>query len=263
MNLRIAILLVLFSLTCSNAAHAQEITRGSVTRIATRDVSVPVYAVWRENALATLVLYSGGSGGYGRIGENGWPASGNFLIRSAQLFAAHPFNVIMVGKPTDLDDLDGIVRTGDKHNQDNQAIFRHIRSVNSAPIWLIGTSMGTISATAAAIADGGHNVAGVVLTSSVTRFRIQGAVRMQALDKINVPVLVVHHRHDACKACTPYEAEGIAGDLRNAPVKKTVLVDGGSNPTGDPCGAMHYHGYIGMEKEVVDLITAWILNPAN
>lgn len=187
----------------------------------------------------------------------------NFLIRSAKLFAAHPFNIVLVGRATDVSELDGATRIGEDHDLDNRAIFRAIKLKSNVPIWLAGTSMGTISATAAAIRDGGQNVAGIVLTSSVTAYRIKGAVPTQALDKIKVPVLVVHHEQDTCKVCTPYEAKTIADDLKNAPIKKTVFISGGADPTGDPCQAMHFHGFIGKEKEVVDLIAAWVRKPSN
>jgi hypothetical protein len=44
-------------------------------------------------------------------------------------------------------------------------------------------------------------------------------------------------------------------------VKKLVMVDGGGDPRGDPCEALHWHGFIGMEKEAVDIIGDWIKNP--
>ena len=238
-----------------------EIQLGNVIKVDTRGVFVPIYATWKKDAVATVVLYSGGGGGYGKIGEDGWPSSQNFLIRSAKIFAAHPFNVVLVGRATDVTDLDGIARTSENHDQDNQAIFRAIKLKSAAPIWLIGTSMGTISVAAAAIRNGGPNIAGIVLTSSVTSYSVRGAVPAQDLDKIKVPALVVHHQRDACKKCTPYEAKNIADSMKNSAIKKTVLVDGGSGQSGDPCQALHYHGFIGMEKEVVDLIAAWVKNP--
>ena len=251
----------LATLSFGSTALAQEVPTGQVIQVESRGVKVPIYAVWKADAVASVVLYSGGAGGYGRIAEDGWPSSGNFLIRSGKLWASHPFNLVMVGRPADIPDLDGAVRTGEQHAQDNVAIFRAIKLKSGAPIWVVGTSMGTISATAAAIQDKDNLLSGVVLTSSITSYRVPGAVRRQDLARIRIPVLVVHHEKDACKVCTPYEAKDIAGDLKNSPLKKTVLVNGGSGATGDPCEAKHWHGYIGMEKEVVDLIAAWIKNP--
>lgn len=76
-------------------------------------------------------------------------------------------------------------------------------------------------------------------------------------------MLVVHHERDACNTCTPWEVRAIAGKLKNAPVKKNVLVNGGAGASGDFCEPMHFHGYIGMEKAVLDLIAAWIEKPVN
>ncbi len=237
---------------------------GEVLRIDTRPgVTVPVYAVWRPDAEATVVLFSGGAGGYGKIGDDGWPASGNFLIRAGKLWAAHPFNVVMVGRPSDGIDLgDGAVRVGAAHLADNAAIIDAVRARSAAPVWLVGTSMGTISATATAIADDAGKVAGVVLTSSVTGYRIRGAVPTQDLARIRVPTLVVHHARDACNVCTPHEARDIAAKLTAAPIRRTAMLEGGDGERGDPCGPFHFHGYIGMEQQAVDLIAAWIRKPA-
>ena len=262
MKIAIFLLSLLVSFGGVPSARADDIAAGHVERVETRGVYVPIYEVWKKDAVATLVLYSGGGGGFGKIGADGWPGSANFLIRSAKLFSAHPFNVILVGRATDVTGLDGLTRIGDDHNLDNQAIFKAIKAKSSAPIWLVGTSMGTISVTAAAIRDTGSNIAGIVLTSSVTASRIKGAVLAQDLSKIKVPVLVLHHEHDACKVCTPELAKSIAGELKNSPIRKTLWVDGGDGASGDPCEALHFHGFIGKEKEAVDLIADWVLHPA-
>ena len=260
------ILILLFAFAWCGLLHAQETGVGEVQRVATREgVSVPIYTLWRKGAVATVVLYSGGGGGYGRIGEDGWPSSGNFLIRTGKHWATHPFNLVMVGRPTDGIDLSfGGVRAGEQHAADNSAIFKTIKQKSALPIWLVGTSMGTISATAAAIRDSESRenlVAGVVLTSSITAYKIPGAVPKQRLEKIRVPTLVLHHEEDACQICQAHEAKQIANELKNAPIKKTILVNGGTGATGNPCEAMHYHGFIGMENGTVDLIAAWIIHP--
>ncbi len=243
--------------------QAQEVGTGKVQRVATREgVSVPIYSFWRNDAVATVVLFSGGAGGYGRIGEDGWPTSGNFLIRTGKHWATHPFNVIMVGRPTDGIDLaSGDVRIGEKHAADNMAIFKAIKLRSPLPIWVVGTSMGTISAAAAAIYDSENLIAGVVLTSSVVSYKIPGAVPKQSLDKIRVPVLVLHHEQDDCWACRPHEVKNIASAMTNAPLKKTVFVEGGSGASGNPCEPMHHHGFVGMQDEAVNLAAAWILKP--
>lgn len=259
-------LLILFALLYAAVLQASEIAEigaGEVLKVDTREgVSVPLYTYWRPDAVATVMLYSGGGGGYGQIGSDGWPTSGNFLIRTGRHWATHPFNIVMVGRPSDGVDLAlGGIRTSDRHAADNLAIFKTIKSKSPLPLWLVGTSMGTISVTAAAIRDTDHLLAGIVLTSSITGYKIDGAVPKQDLDKISVPTLIFHHEDDGCKFCRAYEAKNIAGQLIHAPIRKTLLVTGGSGAVGDPCQAFHYHGYIGMENEAVDLIAAWIRQP--
>jgi pimeloyl-ACP methyl ester carboxylesterase len=107
-------------------------------------------------------------------------------------------------------------------------------------------------------------LAGIVLTSSVTSTSRGTALSVPMIDlsRIRVPVLVMHHKDDACTVCEPGQAHRIYDALVNAPVKKLLLVSGGDMfPTGNPCEALHHHGYIGMEKEAVGYVTGWIANP--
>jgi pimeloyl-ACP methyl ester carboxylesterase len=126
-------------------------------------------------------------------------------------------------------------------------------------VWLVGTSRGTVSGTAAAIALG-PKIAGLVLTASITS-RAFGAVPTQDIGKIQVPVLVLHHQRDACRLCVPDEARRMTAGFRSASVRKFIMVDGGSDPEGDPCEARHWHGFINYEKEAVKLLTDWMLKP--
>jgi hypothetical protein len=77
------------------------------------------------------------------------------------------------------------------------------------------------------------------------------------LDRVSVPVLVVHHQQDACRLCPFSETSGLMEKLSNAPRKELIPVSGGSS-RGDPCEAWGHHGYNGVESEVVDRIAAWI-----
>jgi hypothetical protein len=128
------------------------------------------------------------------------------------------------------------------------------------PVWLVGTSRGTLSAAAAAAALEPSQLAGIVLTSSVTNGR-DASVTDVDLARIRVPVLVVHHRDDACRSCNPREAPRIVEALKNAPAKRFILLTGGGGASGPWCEALHFHGYIGMEREAVDAITAWMRDP--
>lgn len=223
-------------------------------------VSVSFYYMPRDGAKATVVLLMGGGGDIGMKG--GVPGSNNFLVRSRDFFAANGLNVVLVGRPSDKKELDYLFRVSPEHMEDLRCIVTFLKKESRLPLWFVGTSRGTISTAAAAIAFGNEELAGIVLTSSVTSRKKTGAVPYQKLDAIRLPVLVLHHQYDACIICVPGEASRIKRGLANAPIKKEIFVTGGSNPSGDPCEAMHWHGYIGMEKEAVDIICDWIKYPS-
>ena len=250
-------LLVALLLAASTGAFADE---GELIKLDTRPgVSVSFYYMKRDRAPTTVVLLPGGSGGIGI--KDGVPASNNFLVRSRNYFAANGFNVAVVGRPTDRKDLDYEFRVSPQHVKDLQRVVTYLKKDSGSPVWLVGTSRGTISAASAAIAFGNEELAGIALTSSVTSSKRTGAVPTQKLDAIRIPVLVLHHEKDACAITKPNEVSFITSGLKNAPVKKQIMVSGGANPEGNPCEALHWHGFIGMEKEAVDIIAAWIKNP--
>ena len=222
-------------------------------------VTVSYWYMPRANASATLVLLPGGAGGIGL--RDGRPQSGNFLVRSRDLFAAEGFNVAIVGRPSDVADMDTGFRAGAAHMQDLGRVVDDLLARTNAPLWLIGTSRGTVSAVAAAIAIGPPRLAGVVLTSSITAFKLPGAVPTQRLNDVRVPVLVLHHEKDACPSCAPHEVSWILSGLTQAPVKKLLWASGGEGARGDPCEAFHWHGYVGMEAQAVQWIASWVRQP--
>ncbi|WP_448170689.1 alpha/beta hydrolase [Rhizobacter fulvus] len=233
---------------------------GELLRIPTRE-GVTTTLFWEEtaNARGTVLLFPGGGGGFGRI-EAGQPQSGNFLVRTAKYFTEAGYNVAIFGRPTDKAELDYGDRIAEAHITDVSKILSFVKSRSTVPAWLVGTSRGTGSATAAAIRLQGE-LAGLVLSSSVVSYKKVGAVPRQDLAAIRVPVLVFHHAKDACWVCEPRVVPSILRGLTNAPVKRLMMVEGGSNPSGDPCEARHGHGFIGMEKEAVDWITGWMADP--
>ena len=223
------------------------------------DAQIPVFFSATPNAAATLVLLPGGAGGIGRIGAEAWPDGANFLVRSAQMFAAQGFHIAVMARPSDMSDMDYPFRISAAHIDDIRKVAQQAKERWNVPVWLVGTSRGTVSGTAAVIAmrDEGL-IAGLVLTASITAGQVTGAVPGQALEKITVPVLVVHHTQDACKHCPPSLAKTIEPKLSASPAHATLMLDGGQNPTGDPCAALHYHGFIGMEAQAVQQIADWV-----
>lgn len=253
-SLLISIVLALVSLT----GHAE----GTLFKVPTRpDVKTTLFWEPVAGAKATVFLFPGGGGGFGKV-EDGKPTSNNFLVRSAPYFTANGFNVAIFGRPSDSEDLDYADRISDTHMADVRKVLDFVKTQSGAALWIVGTSRGTISAAATAIHAQG-DIAGLVLTSSVVNYKKPGAVPKQDLAAIKVPVMMLHHSKDACIHCKPDEVPATFKGFKNAPVKKLVFVDGGENPTGDPCAGQHWHGFIGMEKEAVDTVAGWIRNPSN
>ncbi|MCG6533804.1 MAG: alpha/beta hydrolase [Syntrophales bacterium LBB04] len=252
MRILISIMLAL----CTSTALADDKLINLDTRPA---VSVGLYYMKRDDATAAVVLLPGGDGDINIT--NGAPASNNFLVRSRAYFTANGFTVAISGTPTDMKYLGYSARTSPRHVEDLVKVVEFVKRDSGLPVWLVGTSRGTVSATAAAVSFGNKELAGIVLTSSVTGNKRIPGVALQRLEAIRIPVLVMHHAKDACNVCNPNEVWKITDGLKNAPVKKQIMVNGGADPSGDPCGAQHWHGYIGMEKEAVGIISDWIRNP--
>ena len=238
-------------------AHAE----GTLFKVPTRpDVKTTLFWEPVEGAKATVFLFPGGGGGFGSV-EEGKATSNNFLVRSAPYFVANGFNVAIFGRPSDSDDLDYADRVSDTHMTDVRKVLDFVKSKSTAPVWIVGTSRGTVSATATAIQMQGE-IAGLVLTSSVVNHKKPGALPRQDLAAIKIPVLVLHHSKDACIHCRPDEVPAAFKGFRYSPVKKLVFVDGGANPTGDVCAGLHHHGFAGMEKEAVNIIAGWVIHPS-
>lgn len=231
----------------------------SLVTVPARDgQSISYWWMPKEGANATVILLSGGGGGIGF--RDGQPRSNNFLIRSRESFRDEGWNVALLGNPTDRRDMDDAWRTSEAHRTDVQNVMADIRARSTASIWLVGTSRGTVSATALALALQ-EQLSGLVLTASITSYKEAAAVPRQAIGQLRLPVLIYHHQRDACHITQAHEAENILRGLTQASVKKLMVVDGGQNPTGNPCQALHWHGFIGMEERAVQDIAAWMRDP--
>jgi hypothetical protein len=81
-----------------------------------------------------------------------------------------------------------------------------------------------------------------------------------ALGRVRIPVLVAHHRLDSCRLCLFSDVPLLMDKLTATPRKELMAFDGGIS-VGDPCEARAYHGFNGIEREVIDRIAGWITAP--
>jgi len=217
-----------------------------------------------KNLQAVAVLFPGSGGLIHLRNENGKPrfGPGNFLVRSRSEFIKRGAVSAIVDAPSDQQGGWGMsdeFRLGNDHSTDISAVVSDLaRRFPGVPLFLVGTSRGTISA-AALGARLDQKVAGVVLTA--TMFRETSRKVQQpgpGLSKfdfatIKTPLLLVHHVSDQCEV-TPYSAAARLSDKY-----PLVTVFGGSSPQSGPCDAFSQHGFIGKESETVEQIVNWML----
>ncbi|MFB3885134.1 MAG: alpha/beta hydrolase [Thermodesulfobacteriota bacterium] len=222
-----------------------------------------VYLTPENPNKAAVILLPGGHGGLQILPNGGFKwGEGNFLVRTRHLFAKGGLSVAVVDAPSDrqAEPFLGGFRQTPKHVADIKAVIRWLKEQTNVPVWLVGTSMGTMSAAFIATqADPGRGGPdGLVLTSTMLSFDSGRPVPAMPLQNIGIPVLVVHHEQDGCKYCSYREVPRLMEKLRSA-AKKELLTFKGGQDRGDPCEAFAYHGFNGLEEDVVAKITEWIL----
>ncbi|MGH8617323.1 MAG: alpha/beta hydrolase [Burkholderiales bacterium] len=257
------------SLTAALAGAVLAVAGTALAQEAPRVVDVPTRGGVTQRLLvitppqpkAVVVLFAGGHGGLqlapdGRIGWGG----GNFLVRARDLFAQQGYMTVVIDASSDRQRepfLSGYRQTAE-HVADVKAVIAWSRQQAKLPVWLIGTSRGTQSvAYVATQLQGADAPDGIVLTSSIVDDPRGRAVPRMDLELIRIPTLVVHHEEDGCRLCLFRDVPRLMSGLSTAPRKELIAFRGGVD-IGDPCEARAYHGYNGLEPQVVSAIAAWM-----
>lgn len=230
-----------------------------------RVLDLPVAGGGRQRALyvapphprATIVMLPGGAGDVG-IGRDGDLAHGNnFVVRSRALWVAAGF-AVLIPDAVDHDNLRG-QRSSAQYADLVGAFVASAHAQAPGPVFLLGTSQGSIAAMNGAAHLTHGEIAGVVLTESVSRLGGSHETVFDAHpDLVNVPALVVANSDDRCNVAPPQDAAKIAAALAHAPQVKLLNVSGGEQHSQRDCGSLSPHGYYGIEQSVVSAIAAWI-----
>jgi pimeloyl-ACP methyl ester carboxylesterase len=213
---------------------------------------------------ATLLIFPGGLGeNHFRERDGRVVMGGNFLVRTARHFAARGLLAAVVDTPSDHPQgMDDAFRMGKAHVEDVTKVLQALEARTPSPIYLAGTSRGTLSAAFLAASLKDPNVKGLVLTTSLGdggRGRNPAATVFDTpLKRITMPVLVVHHEQDACWASLFAAAKGLPAALSGSAKVDFVAVSGGDPPRSAPCEAFAAHGFVGRELLVVGVIADWI-----
>ena len=219
----------------------------------------------QANPEASVILFAGGKGDLELSTDGGKPEIGwgknNFLVRSRALFVKQGFTVAVVDAPSDQKSYQGMkggFRTTPAHVEDIDQVIKYLRKLAAVPVWLVGTSRGTESAAYIAYNSKQHPD-GIVLISSMAEENKNGtAVTEMPLEKIKIPVYVVAHEDDDCWVTPPIGTEIIFDKLVNVKRKSLKMFTGGDEPISSACKARSYHGFLGIEENVVKHIAEFI-----
>lgn len=254
----------LVGLAALHAVAGADTTTQELINLQTRPgVQQPVLVIRPPQPTASVILFAGGGGNIRlQDGAQGPTVrSNNFLVRSRELFAAQGLLVAVVDAPSDKQYVDGMLygfRTSDRHVTDIDGVIDWLHRQADLPVWLVGTSRGTESATYVAL-HAHQPVQGLILTSPMSVGNDKGeAVTDMPLADIRLPVQVVVHTRDGCHVTPSYGGERIRDALVNAPAVELLSVSDGDTSNSDACGPMGPHGFLGVEAEVVARIAAFI-----
>jgi hypothetical protein len=204
-----------------------------------------------------IVMLPGGSGAVGISRDGGLKHNHNFVVRTRAAWAALGYLVI-IPDTIDRKNLRGL-RSSPRYAVVVDALLGFAKDQTSGPVFLLGTSQGSIAAVNGAAHARPGLLSGVVLTESVSILGHSGETVFDAHPSdVRVPALVVANRQDACNVAPPSEAPAIAKALSGSSDVQVQYVDGGLNRSRNPCGSLSPHGYYGIETQVVDLISRWM-----
>jgi Serine aminopeptidase, S33 len=245
-------------LACTAACAQEIVTIPSRTGV-TQSFFIANAGTRAPEALA--LLYIGGGGNIRLRTEEGRPKFGeqNFLPRSRREFIRNGILPVIMDAPSDQQGRGGMsdqYRWSKEQTEDARAVLAELkRRFPNLPVFIVSTSRSSLTAASLGRALG-DEVAGIVLSSSMFSMNLRNPLAsLSAFDfgTIKTPLLIAHHREDACPS-TPYAgAERLAGRF------PLISVKGGKPPETDPCEPLAPHGFYGKEAETVDAIAAWML----
>jgi hypothetical protein len=179
---------------------------------------------------------------------------GNFLIRSrSHLVDEKIASLIVDCKPNITGVCQSSYQSSIERHQDVSKLIIEIKKRYSSirEVWLIGTSMGTISSSFMPTYDDNFYTGSIhTATITVTGGGSFGELGNFDYKKTKIPQFFIHHKDDPCDKTTYARVKDIT-DKFNLPL---ITVFGGSDFRGNPCAAFSQHGFRGKEKEVMNTI---------
>lgn len=207
---------------------------------------------------AIAILYVGGEGNIELKPSGPTNERGNFLLRIRGQLRDAGVLLIYPDTPSDKRGY-GNFRANPRHAEDARAIVAWAHKQGTAPVFVIGTSRGSISTAYIASHIGSESIAGIILTSSVTRTsRKFGAIDSDMLAGIRAPALVMANTGDRCDVSPPGDVPFLLDRLKNAPRKNSTILSGGKPAVSDDCEGKSGHGFYGLEDKAAKTMVDWM-----
>jgi pimeloyl-ACP methyl ester carboxylesterase len=245
---------------------------GEVVTLGTHSGTTTRYAlVVPQDAKAALILLPGGAG-HLDLDDRGCPRKlkGNSLVRMQEHFRREGFATALVDAPSDRFGGEGLggFRAQPAHAEDLGRLIADLRARTNAPVWLVGTSRGAISAAnAAARLSGAAAPDGLVLTSPVTVGTARGRLPWTAqtvqdapLENVRIPTLLVGHAADTCLRSPASALPGVANRVKASRLQVATVAGGpGARSSGlAACEGRSPHGFTEQEDEVTAGIARFV-----
>ncbi len=251
-------------------------------------VTVDYFVNWPASGTApkaVVVLIGGGDFNMlirGNLATGAGDTTGggnNFLVRTAQLFADAGYLTVALDRPvpappppagsTDAITAADVYRTSVDHAVDILGVLKTLNT-HHLPVFLAGTSRGALSVVAQ------NRIATGIATSSSATIDVLDNGRRLYVGRPDTPNLlpqfvrrpthVMWHTEDGCSGTRPdasralYDSLAAAGvdaafDTASGGVRVTAM---GNGVSPDICGALSFHGFMGIEHTAVGHITTWL-----
>ena len=204
-------------------------------------------------------MLPGGSGQIGISRAGAIHDPDNFTVRTTNLWNAHGYAVLIP---------DGRDGRDERGTRSTPAFAQWVATLVATahaqtpgiPVYLLGTSQGSIAAMNGAAHAPPCTVAGVILTESVS---IPGRRSTETIfdaspARVRVPALIIANTDDRCDVAPPNNAARIAASMTGSPHADLLTISGGETHSSDPCSSRTPHGYWGIAPRVVAQIATWI-----
>lgn len=212
---------------------------------------------WPSQARGTIVMLPGGAGDLGIERDGDIRHDHNFVVRTRGLWNRRGY-AVLIPDTIKRANLRG-VRSSPGYASLVDELIVYAGQKIGRPVFLLGTSQGSIAAMNGAAHAAPGSLAGVVLTESVS---VIGGSAETVFDadphEVRVPALVVANRDDRCSVAPPQAAPRIAAAMTASPSVQVMTVTGGITHSSKACGSLTPHGYDGIEDQVVARISAWM-----